>query len=72
MKEFSQTLQVGAGDELRELTKTLQTMQDALVEAQGGIGRLRPKSGFTTSDRGSSSGSGQALQFRRQSTAGGS
>jgi hypothetical protein len=39
VNQFTETLHVGAGAELGELTVTLQTMRGALLEAQGGIGR---------------------------------
>jgi hypothetical protein len=39
VNQFTETLHVGAGAELRELTGTLQNMRGALLEAQGGIGR---------------------------------
>jgi uncharacterized protein YukE len=39
VNQFTETLHVGAGAELRELTGTLEHMRGALLEAQGGIGR---------------------------------
>lgn len=39
LNQFTETLHVGAGTELRELTATLQTMRGSLVETQNNLGK---------------------------------